>query len=227
MRSTEKKPKGTDRSVKSIRGKGLRAGDADSQLLQNIAKNIGNEVLAKHLEGKGAQRDQILAFVCSRLKNISDIQAKERSEMKNERKWFREVAKGVEGFHLPDPTRWHESARYFQKAGQALCEGHIGKGVQLLDKALEHERAAFNSIPKMVKVKLDEKEKKPNNAPLECQKIDPHDVCPAITKPKELELADRILNIRDHMEATPPLRLLDWWEVDREEEEEEDEEEET
>ena len=227
MRSSEKKPKGTDREVKSMRGSGLRAGDADSQLLQNIAKNIGNDVLSKHLQGKGAQRDQILAFVCSRLKNISDIQAKERSEMKNERKWFREVAKGVQGFHIPDPTRWHESARYFQKAGQALCEGHLGRGVQLLDKALEHERAAFDSIPKMVEVKLDEHEKTPNNAPISCQKVDPNDVCPSVTKPKELQLADRILNIRDHMEATPPLRILDWWESGLEEEEEEEEEEET
>ena len=40
LRSTEKKPKGTDREVKSMRGSGLRAGDADSQLLQNIAKNM-------------------------------------------------------------------------------------------------------------------------------------------------------------------------------------------
>ena len=78
MRSSEKKPKMTDRAVKTTRGGGLRAGDADSQLLQKISKNIGNDVLSKHLSGKGAQRDQILAFICSRLQNISNIQGKER-----------------------------------------------------------------------------------------------------------------------------------------------------
>ena len=226
MRSSEKKPKNTDRDVKSMRGGGQRAGDADSQLLQKIAKNIGNDVLTKHLEGKSAQRDQILAFICSRLNTVSDIQSKERSEMKNERAWYKEVAKGVKGFHLPDPTRWHECAHYFQKAGQALCEGHLGKGVQLLDKALEHERAAFDSIPKMVEVKLDQQEKTPNNAPVSCQKIDPNEVCPSVTQPKELKLADRILNIRDQMETTPPMPL-NWWEagIGKEEEEEEEEEE--
>jgi hypothetical protein len=227
LRSSEKKPKGTDRAVKSMRGGGLRAGDADSQLLQKISKNIGNDVLSKHLDGKSAQRDQILAFICSRLKTVSDIQSKERSEMKNERAWYKEVAKGVKGFHLPDPTRWHECARFFQKAGKALCEGHLGKGVQLLNKALEHERAAFDSIPKMVEVRLDEQEKTPNNTPLSSQSIDPDESCPSVTKPKDLSLADHILNIRDQMEATPPIRPLDWWETKGEEEEEEEEEEET
>ena len=226
MRSNEKKPKSTDREVTTTRGGGQRAGDADSQLLQKIAKNIGNDVLTKHLDGKVAQRDQVLSFICSRLTTISDVQAKERSEMKNERSWFKEVAKGVKGFHLPDPTRWHEAARYFQKAGQEICAGHLGKGVQLLDKALEHERAAFDSIPKMVEVRLDEKEKTPNNAPVSCQSIDPNDVCPSVTKPKELSLADRILNIRDHME-TPPLRMVNWWNNEEEEEKEEEEEEDT
>ena len=147
--------------------------------------------------------------------------------MKNERSWYKEVAKGVKGFHLPDPTRWHECARYFQKAGQALCEGHLGKGVQLLDKALEHERSAFDSIPKMVEVRLDQQEKSPNNAPVSCQSIDPDEVCPSVTKPKELYFADRILNIRDQMEATPPVRPLDWWNTGELDEEEEEEEEET
>ena len=150
LRSIEKKPKTTDRQVTSQRGGGNRAGDAESQTLQKIAKNIGNDVLTKHLDGKAQKRDQLLSFICSRLQSIHGVQAKERNEMKNERKWFREVAKGVSGYHLPDPTRWHECAKYFQKAAQAMCNGHLGKGVQLLDKALEHERAAFNSVPKMV-----------------------------------------------------------------------------
>ena len=193
MRYVEKKPKTTNRQTSSKRGGGSRAGDSESETLQKIAKNIGNDVLTKHLDGKSQKRDEILSFICSRLQTIHGIQAKERNEMKNERKWFRQVAKGVSGYHLPDPTRWHESAKYFQKAAQAICNGHLGKGVQLLDKALEHERAAFNSVPKMVEVKLDEKEKTPNNRPVIAQKIDPSAICPSVNKPKGLELADRIL----------------------------------
>ena len=31
----------------------------------------------------------------------------ELREMNNEREWFRQVAKGAEGYTLPQPTRWH------------------------------------------------------------------------------------------------------------------------
>jgi len=227
LRSSEKKPAGTDRQVKTMRGQGKRIGDADSQRLQKLAKHIGNDVLSKHLNQKSGQRDEILAFICSRLKTVYDVQGKERNEIKNERSWFKEVAKGKAGFHLPDPTRWHECTRYFQKAGEALCNGHLGKGVQLLDKALEHERAAYNSIPIMVKNKLDGKEQTPNKAPQVAQGIGSGEFCPAVTKPKELYFADRILNIRDQMRPSPPLSI-EWWKTtagDEEEEEEEEEEE--
>ncbi|MEC7986443.1 MAG: hypothetical protein VX278_14855 [Myxococcota bacterium] len=227
MRSSEKKPAGTDRQVKTIRGKGKRAGDADSKRLQKIAKQIGNDVLTKHLNQKGSQRDEILAFICSRLKTIHGVQAKEKHELKNERSWYKEVAKGVDGYHLPDPTRWHESARLFQKAGQAICNGHLGKGVQLLEKALEQERATYDSVPKMVKVKLDAHEKQSNNAPASTQKVTANEFCPSVTQPKEMYYADRILNVRANAKPTPPMPY--WWlqtgdELEEEEEEEEEEE---
>ena len=227
LRSSEKKPASTNRSVKSMRGKGRRAGDADSEKLQKIAKHIGNDVLTQHLGKKSSQRDEILAFIASRLKTIHGAQIKEKNELKNERSWYKEVAKGIDGYHLPDPTRWHECARLFQKAGHAICNGHLGKGVQLLEKALEQERATFDSVPKMVEVKLDDHEKHAKNAPLSTQTIHPNDACPSVTQPQELYFADRILNVRANAKPTPPMPH--WWlnagdELEEEEEEEEEEE---
>ena len=224
MRSSHKSPKNNERMTRVKRSSGARAGDADSQKLAQVAKAIGNQNLGAHLESKSAQRDNLLAFICMRLQSIHDVQAKERNEMSNEREWFREVAKGVQGFHLPDPKRWHECTKYFQRAAMAMCAGHVGRGVQLLQRALEAENAAFESIPKQVEVKLDENEKSPDNAPGEMMDIDPDACCPSTGKPQELQLADRILNISDHMEPTPPLRFLHWWTGnDQEEEEDEDE----
>ena len=226
MRSSEKKPDGTNRQVKSMRGKGKSAGDADSETLQKIAKKIGNDTLSKQLGKKSGQRDEIIAFICSRLKTIYNVQSKERNEVKNERVWYKEVAKGVKGYHLPDPTRWHECTKEFQKACQAICNGHLGKGVQILERAMEKERAAFDSIPQMVKVKLDEDEQSTKNTPRVALKIAFNESCPSVTQPKELYYADRILNIRDHANPTPPMPW--WWrygtESDLEEEEEEEEE---
>lgn len=225
MRSSHKNPKNNERMTRVKRSGSARAGDADSQKLAQIAKAIGNKDLGAQIQNKSSQRDNLLAFICMRLQSIHDIQAKERNEMKNEKEWFREVAKGVQGFHLPDPARWHECTRYFQKAALAMCNGHVGRGTQLLQKALEAENAAFESIPKQVEIKLDQEEKTPANAPTDMMDMDPDACCPTTGRPQELELADRILNISDYMESTPPLRFLHWWAgSDKDEEEEEEEE---
>ena len=45
MRSQNKRPDDTDRMVDVKRGEGQRSGDADSKLLEQIARNIGNNEL--------------------------------------------------------------------------------------------------------------------------------------------------------------------------------------
>ena len=226
MRSSHKNPKINKRLTRVKRAGTGRAGDANSQKLEQLAKKIGNQDLSAALQNKSAQRDNLLAFICNRLQSVHDVQSKERNEMKNDREWFREVARGKHGYHLPDPTRWHECTKFFQRAGKAMCEGHIGRGVQLLDRALEAESAAYDSLPKQVEVKLDETEKTPDNAPIDMMDIDPDACCPSTGKPQELELADRILNISDQMVESVPIRYAFWWKKNEGEEEEEEEEEE-
>ena len=43
----------------------------------------------------------------------------EQLEIRNERQWFKEVAKGTDGYHLPDPRRWHECTELFDRAAEA------------------------------------------------------------------------------------------------------------
>jgi len=223
MKSQNKNPKSTNRTSSSKRGNGNRSNDADSKLLQKISKNLGNNGIQSELNQRSMQRDQLLAFICHRLQSVQQVQALERSEMKNESKWFREIARGTNGFSLPQPTRWHECARLFKQAAQAFCQGNLGRGTQLLDLALEQEKAAYDSLPKQIESKLESKERSGDNAPITLGSLNPSSVCPSTKAPQELKIADQILNIRDVMEDVAPLRRispLHWWGTEEDIEEE-------
>jgi len=223
MRSQNKNPKTAERLSSTKRGQGSRSTDADSEFLQKIAKNLGNTGIQDELNQRSAQRDQLLAFICHRLNNVQQVQNLEVSEMQNEDQWFREIARGTTGFALPQPTRWHECANSFKAAAQALCQGNLGRGKQLLEQALEQEQAAYDSLPKQIENQLEQKERSGDNAPLAHGTINTSAVCPSIRLPQEIKIADRILNVRDVMEDVAPLRVfrpLNWWENPAEEEEE-------
>jgi hypothetical protein len=157
---------------------------------------------------------------------LQGAQSKERASMSREREWFKQVAKGVEGFHLPDPTRWHESARLYRRAGDALCSGQLGRGAQLIEQAAKAEEQAFRGVPKFVRNDL-EADQQAEAAPDEARQINDEASCATCAKPQELKIANKILAVLDKMEATPPIprRKANWWdeEVAEEEEEEDDE----
>ena len=224
MRSQNKRPDDTDRKVDVKRGEGQRSGDADSKLLEQIARNIGNNELNDQLKARSSQRDELLAVICQRLQKAESVQQIELREMSNEREWFRQVAKGAEGYTLPQPTRWHECTQLFQRAAQALADGHLGRGEQLLELALEKERAAYNSLPRQVERHLEAEERSASN-PIG-QEFSDNAVCPATALPNEIRAAQRILNITAVMDEVPPLRVFrSWWMTSNDQEvaEEEDE----
>ena len=130
------------------RSSGARAGDADYKTGSGGEGDRKSKKSWCTSEFQSAQRDNLLAFICMRLQSIHDVQAKERNEMSNEKESVSRGGQRVQGYHLPDPKRWHECTKYFQRAAMAMCAGHVGRGVQLLQRALEAENAAFESIPK-------------------------------------------------------------------------------
>lgn len=205
MRSTTKKPHSTDRAVKVIRAsKG--AGDAQSRKLARLQKKMGNSGLGGKLGEAGATRDLLLAFTCDRLRIMRDVQRKEHAEFDHVREWFRRVAKGAEGFMLPDPTRWHEAAKSMKAAAIAFCNGHVTRGAQLLEQGMEQERAAFDSVPIMVRDKLEGEQTGATSAPAQLDSVAPDTTCAACNLPQQMVFADQILNLTDVFEELPPIR---------------------
>ncbi len=146
--------------------------------------------------------------------------------MGREREWFKGVAKGADGFHLPDPSRWHECTRLFKRAAEALCTGNLGRGARLLEQAVETEEATFESVPKMVKTELN-RDERTAAAPDATFQVNDEAGCSSCGRPDELKIAERILAVQDTVQATPPLgRPKRWWEEEGLEEEEEEAEDE-
>jgi len=167
----------------------------------------------------------MLQHICERLKVVQGTQAKERMAMGNEREWFKQVAKGADGYHAPDPSRWHECTRLFDKAAQALCGGDLGRGARLLEEAVAAEEAAFESVPKMVQVELD-REESTAESPQATGQVSDEAGCATCARPEELKIVEKILAVQDTVKSTPPLsRPKRWWEEEGLEEEEEEEEE--
>jgi len=229
MRRDRKKPGSTDRAVRVFRsGRKGRAQDAASKKMAAIGRKAGNSGFDKQLKKAGSQRDRLIEFILERLQTVKGIQNKELLEIKNVRTWYKEVAKGHEGYTLPDPTRWHECAQQYRRAIEALCNGNMGQGVRLLENACELERAANETIPVQVRQKLNKPQRRQAEAPDTAAKVAATASCPTRNLPAGIRLAYDILSISDKMENAPPmqpLRNLQWWNFkDSEEDEDEDEE---
>jgi len=227
MRSSNKKPENAPRQVRSVRTRsgGGASKDAGSEQLKRLQSGLGNEGLGRQISTGNLQRDEMLQHICERLKIIQGAQNKERMAMGREREWFKAVAKGAEGYHKPDPSRWHASARLFKQAADALCTGNLGRGALLLEQAVEAEQAAFDSVPTMVQTELD-REEAAAEAPEATFQVNDEAGCAGCDRPDEIKIADKILAVQDTVQATPPLGRPKrrWWDEELEEEEEEEEE---
>jgi hypothetical protein len=227
MRSNKKDPKLSERLTRVSRSsRASKAGDQDGAHLDKMQRSLGNQEMASRLQGAGGQRDQLLAFICARLKKIDGIQRKELAEMGDVREWYKQVAKGTPGYHLPDPTRWHDAARLYQRAGRHLCNGNLGEGARCIERAMEAEAGAMKSLPKQVTENLEAHEQVETEQPDELARIGTGSGAPRCAIPQELQLAERILSVVAKMTDAPPApvrkRTANWWDEDEEEEEEDE-----
>ncbi|MCB9776958.1 MAG: hypothetical protein H6742_00165 [Alphaproteobacteria bacterium] len=224
-RSTRKSPNATDRQTTTMRatqtgGKGVD--DKASQALRGIAGKGGNDAMAAKLADAATVRDLLARFACQRLEEMHKVQLVEQDQMGKEREWFKGVAKGQPGYHLPDPTRWHLAADLYKKAVLTMCNGNLGQGAELMKKAEEAERTAYDSMPDFVRWEVGHLKDHAQTAPDEQAHVAMSAACPTSSVPKELRFADLILNIGDEMEKTPPINRRKgnaWW-LDEEEDEE-------
>lgn len=227
MRSLTKKPSssgGPSRRLRSLAG-AHGSGDQQSRQISRIRKQLGNQSMGK--SGAASQmRDNLLGFICERLRIMRSIQEKEHEQFKHVRSWFRQVARGTEGFHVPDPTRWHEAARFFKEAAEAMCRGNLSRGAQLLERALGAEKAAYDTVPEQVRAQMEAEEKQPGGYPAELPQALDEGALPSCPLPAALAIADQILSLNDEFHESPPLRARrrrrrDWWEEEGEGEDEE------
>jgi hypothetical protein len=201
-------------------------GDLVSGKLGSLGRKLGNEALESRMQDANQDQKKLLDFVLERLKNVQHVQLAELKEMKDSRDWFREVARGKDGFTLPDTTRWHECALLYQRAGRALCRGDLGRGAQLLEQATKSELEAQTSTPDQVKENLQGPAAAQVEAPDSASQLSTAAACRATAEPQELKIADRIRSIHDVMEDSPPIPIpgdRQWWEEEKEEEDEDGE----
>ena len=213
MRSASKKPHATDPSVRVFRAMGQSPGDRQGKQLAQLQRRMGNQAMGKVGDSASA-RDAMVQFILHRLKAVHGVQQEEHAAFKDVREWYRDVAKGRTGFSLPDPTRWHACARLFQDAIHALCHGNVTRGAQLLESALGAEKAAYDSLPAMVKRKLSDEDQRPEGPPDAMEQGMSATPCTACALPAELVLAQQILSISDIFQAPPPYgggRRRAWW----------------
>jgi hypothetical protein len=195
--------------------------DASAKDLVKLAQKLGNDRVQTLVRQSTGKRDALLGFVQERLAQMKAAQQAELKALSKDRVWFDEVARGKKGFGLPDPTRWRGAALLYRKAAEALCAGDLGRGAQLVDQAVEAERAAWDTMPGQVDVP--DTARAPAEVPAERMLVEAGEGAPMAKAPETLALAREIVNVSDRadLQAMPQrLRRHEWWKVDDEEENE-------
>ena len=223
MQSSTKKTAAADPGQHALRSGGgaQTTGDAQSRQLARLQKRMGNSEASAGVSSSATTRDALLQFICQRLQQMQGIQDKEFKAFLTEREWYREVAKGTPGYTVPEPKRWHESAREFKEAALALSHGNVQRGCQLLDRAVAAEEAAYKALPKMVRDTLEDDEKELSAVPTAKGPASGMSLAPACNPPPGLVYADQILSqsaVYTGLEPIYPWEEHNWWDEEEEEE---------
>ncbi len=222
-----KKP-GREPSKGARKAGSSRAGNQE-ELMKILAQGLGNQALEQRLRRATGRRDALLDFIAERLEKIRDVQLKESALLHQKDKWWRDAVWQEPGVWMPEPQRWGAAAKEYRQAVEALCRGDLGRGLQLLERAMETERATLEQVPHGLGLHPDEEAEQAaiQQGPEDGQEVGADEGCPERELPKEIGLADEIERFRH---TARPLRgiLIEqhdpkWWEEEEEEEEEEGE----
>lgn len=227
MRENEKKNKTqADQGVLAERTATAQLGDRSSGTLRKAASAVGNTELKTRIESGNANRDELLEFIVSRLRTIRDVQTKEfnLTSIHTQRDWWKQVSDTQKEQHTkPDPSQWKEVSRIYEDATYQICRGALGRGKQLVDRAMDAEKKKMGDLTKLVDTKdIDDREVE---APAVMGQVGNADACGATDVPAEIkELTNKIESVTA-VAAEPPGRKRKrdpWWTLWEEEEEEEE-----
>lgn len=223
MRGSEKKgPKKGEQGQGTGQASASVSAQASSSALK-IGQALGNDELQRRIQQGNATRDELLEHMNTRLGAIREAQLREQHMGEHEmRSHWKEIAdQHKSDVNKPEPMRWRESAKLYEMAAFQMCQGSLGRGMQLLERAQEAERRAFEAVGKQTGAK--ELGPEEDGAPITAE-VDPHQACAPRDVPVELQQkADEIqANSTDFKDQPVKRRIADpWWTLEEEEEEEE------
>jgi len=212
--------------LRTIRHGGSATGmdDMTSHMLRKAGGGIGNDQLKGLLKNANGKRDGVIEFIIDRLKQVRDVQLKESMALQHHGEWYRYAFRSQDGFNLPDPKRWHESARLYKRATEAACNGDLGRAVQIMEQGMQKEAEAWETVPKFVESKLDPWQHSWTERPESADNVSEEAQCDHRDKPQELTLADRILSADPRVNPVTAQLLTrphDWYAGEEEDEENE------
>ncbi len=194
-------------------------------MLRRLQRAVGNDGLRQQMNQGKTDRGFMLAHIGDRLRVMREVQQRELAltERGPVYDWWRTVGKDKKGpATAPDPTRWHETARKYDQAATALCQGDISRGHALLDDAMAAENKVFASLTSLVDLTEIENDTRGDTQDLDALvsvgQLDP------IARPDDLNLVKEILSVTTEGPDTPGLMQsgqTPWWAEEEEEEEEE------
>ena len=228
MQDGQKKANKKSSSAQSSSGvaQADKGGDHSTEQLKRMGSKLGNEELQQRIQKGNATRDDLMDFLHKRLENMRGVQEREigMSDARSTRENWRKIADTHKtDMTSPDPTRWRESAKLYEDAAYQLARGSLGRGTQLVQKAMDQEKKTFDQLTALVRVRAEEKEGL-ESGPAGGMDIAPNEACSATEVPSEVKaLAHAIQNVTEKAPQVPGRRrVLDpWWTLEEEEEEEE------
>ena len=132
---------------------GSRNGPQKKTRFQKLAQNVGNGEINDRISLGNASRDAMLQQLCERLQVMRELQVRELAltERGAHWSWWRTAADDQKSTQQePEPTRWNLAAERYEQAANALCQGHVMRGRQLLEDAMDLEQKAQETLTQLV-----------------------------------------------------------------------------
>ena len=186
--------------------------------IQELAKRLGNDEITKRIETGNATREEMLAFVLKQLHTIDGAQKQEVDLSKKQASF--EFWRAGANIKPPDPTRWHDAARIYEQAVNAICRGDLRKGQKLVEDAVDQQQRTIDQMTTLV----DRSQMEDHPDTTELGRIVA--MAPTAGACAEPQPITQLLAEIQHEETRPPdvtgtQRIL-WWEEEEEEEQEDD-----
>ncbi|MFH1462870.1 MAG: hypothetical protein ABIO70_00580 [Pseudomonadota bacterium] len=214
------------RPAHRVRHGGSGQGSDHDEQIKAMAKDLGNKAMQDRLARATGKRDALMAFIVERLGKVRDMQQREHEVLNRRTDWWRDLAWQQPGVWLPEPERWGPVARAYRQAAEALAAGHLTRGAQLLEQAMEAERATQEALPWGLGLRPEEDAPSSDvdHGPEAMDGIGDGEGCPQGELPAGIAVAAEVERFRQAAPEGRQIRVVPhdhpWWEEEEEEEEE-------